>query len=130
MLAQLGVIACIPHFISRAILFPAPVNPPLYPACPYLRAFDTIGVATAPANAPTPAPVAISHIVASLHSFIIGFVAPNPAPTTADLPINHCDRFLAHCVLNNLAHCSPVIPFAPARYHHPIGDTASATSGA
>lgn len=28
MLAPLGVIACSPHFTSRAIDFPAPVNPP------------------------------------------------------------------------------------------------------
>jgi len=117
-------------FTSLVIDFHIPVNPPRYPACQYLRAFHITGVATAPIAHHSAALVAMSFIVASLHLSSIGCIPPNPAPTTADLPINHCDKFLAHCVLNNLAHCNPVIPFAPARYPPPIGDTARATSGA
>lgn len=39
-------------------------------------------------------------------------------------------RFLAPNLLNRFAHCNPVIHLAPAIYHHPIGETARATSGA
>ena len=67
MLAPLGVIACIPAFVSLAILFPIPVSPPRYPACQYLSAFHITGVATAHKAPHTAAPVAISSIVASLH---------------------------------------------------------------
>lgn len=110
--APLGVIACPTHLISRIIDFHAPVNPPRYPACPYFSTLDTTGLATAHIVPHTAAPVAISHIVASLHFSIIGCAAPNQAPTTPDL------RASCH------------IHFEPARYPPPMGDTARATSGA
>lgn len=71
-LAPLGVIAFTPAFTSLVIDFHIPVNPPLYPACPYLSAFHIIGVAIAPAAPHTAAPVAMSSIVASLHLSSIG----------------------------------------------------------
>ena len=112
MLAPLGVIACTPDFKSRVIDFPTHSSPPRYPACPYFSTLDNTGLAIAHTVPPTAAPVAMSHIVASLHSFIIGFVAPNQAPTTPD----------------RRASCH--IHLAPARYPPPIGETARATSGA
>lgn len=67
MLAPLGVIAFTPAFTSLLIDFHIPVNPPLYPACQYFNAFQNTGAAIAHHKAHTPAPVAISSIVASLH---------------------------------------------------------------
>jgi len=111
MLAPLGVIAFTPAFTSLLIDFHIPVNPPLYPAFPYLNTLDNTGQATAPIAHHCAALIAISSIVASLHSFIIGVVAPNQVPTTPERSAN----------------CG--IVFAPDTYHQPIGDTARATSG-
>ena len=66
---------------------------------------------TAPAVPPIAPPIATSFIVASLHFSSSGVLAPNQAPTIADLPA----RLPSH--------------FAPAKYPPPIGDTHSATSG-
>jgi len=72
MLAPLGVIIFTPAFTSLLIDFHIPVNPPRYPACPYLSAFHITGVATAHKAPHTAAPVAISSIVTSLHFSNIG----------------------------------------------------------
>ncbi len=68
-----------------------------------------IGAHTAHAVNHTAHPVAISHIVASHHLFMIGSVAQNTHHTSHDLAISHCPAFCSHTLLNKLAHCRPVI---------------------
>lgn len=77
-----------------------------------MNAFDKTGLATAHTAAPVAAPVAISHIDTSLHCSNIGCTHPNQAPTIPE----------------RIASCGS--HFAPAKYPHPIGDIARATSGA